>query len=59
MTYGEYYYLVKSDMKLKDGVWITNRPNITIPLRMSKKEAVIYYNEKFSKYWASIKKIDK
>ena len=56
MTYGEYYYLVKSDMKLKDGVWITNRPNITIPLRMSKKEAVIYYNSKFRRYWASIKK---
>jgi len=54
MTYGEYYYLIKYDMKLKDGVWITNKPNITIPLRMSKEEAVAYYSAKFARYWISM-----
>ena len=53
MTYGEYNYLVKNEMKLKDGVWVVNRPSISVPTRMSRKDAAIYYTLKFSKYWES------
>lgn len=55
MTYGEYYYLVKYDMKLVNGTWIGKKPNIKIPPKMSKKDASIYYNEKFNKYWIDMK----
>jgi len=53
MTYGEYYYLIKYDMKLKDGVWVTNKPRMTVPTKMSREVANTYYNDKFSKYWKS------
>ena len=51
MTYGEYYYLVKYNMKLVDGTWVVNTPKMKIPLRMSKEEAAVYYTRKFRKYW--------
>lgn len=51
MTYGEYYYRVKYDMKLVDGEWVANKPKMKVPNRMSKEEADIYYTEKFRKYW--------
>jgi len=54
MTYGEYYYLVKYDMRLKNGVWVTSKPKMTIPTKMSKKDALEYYCNKFEKYWISI-----
>ena len=51
MTYGEYYYQVKYDMKLVDGTWVVNTPKIKIPPRMTKEQAAIYYTRKFRKYW--------
>ena len=51
MTYGEYYYLLKNDMKLKDGVWVAEKPKGVIPSKMSKKEAVVYYTKKLNQYW--------
>ena len=54
MTYGEYYYLVKYDMKLVDGTWVAKSPNIRIPLKMSREEASIYYTLKFREYWDSL-----
>jgi len=54
MTYGEYYYLVKYDMRLKNGVWVTSKPKMTIPTRMPKKDALVYYTNKFRLYWKSI-----
>ncbi len=51
MTYGEYYYLVKYDMKLVNGNWISKPLNIKIPRRMSREDAAIYYTEKLRKYW--------
>ena len=55
MTYGEYNYLVKYDMKLVDGSWITKPPNMKTPLKMSKEEASKYYTLKFKDYWSSLK----
>jgi len=40
-------------MCLRDGVWVTNKPKITIPIKMTKKEAAAYYTEKFNNYWNS------
>ncbi|QOY50937.1 hypothetical protein [Candidatus Sulfurimonas baltica] len=54
MTYGEYYYLVKYDMKLVDGSWIAKSPNMKIPLQMSREEASVYYTLKFREYWKSL-----
>jgi len=51
MTYGEYHYLIKYDMKLVNGSWVAKKPHNTIPQRMSKKEACIYYTQKLKKYW--------
>ncbi|MEA1893034.1 MAG: hypothetical protein U9N33_10030 [Campylobacterota bacterium] len=51
MTYGEYYYKVKYDMKLVDGTWVSKPPNMKIPARMSREDADVYYSEKFRKYW--------
>jgi len=51
MTYGEYYYQVKYDMKLVDGNWIANTPKMKVPTRMSREEADIYYTRKFREYW--------
>ncbi len=56
MTYGEYYYLVKYDMKLIDGVWVSRKPSVTIPTKMVKKEATVYYTNKFRKYWKNLEK---
>ncbi|MFT5659703.1 MAG: hypothetical protein ACI9TV_000325 [Sulfurimonas sp.] len=53
MTYGEYNYLLKESMTLKNGVWIATRPAMSTPAKMSRKEASIYYTCKFSKYWES------
>jgi hypothetical protein len=53
MTYGEYYYMIKHNMKLVNGEWIVNKPDVAIPLRMSKKQANIYYTQKFRNYWKS------
>ena len=58
MTYGEYYYLVKYDMKLVDGTWISKPPYVKIPKRMSKEDASIYYTNKFSKYFQSKNKLN-
>ena len=57
MTYGEYYYQVKYDMKLVEGTWVANTPKIKIPPKMSKDEAAIYYTHKFRKYWGTQKRI--
>ena len=54
MTYGEYYYLVKYDMKLVDASWIVKPPYKKIPHKMSKPDASIYYTLKFKKYWESL-----
>jgi hypothetical protein len=51
MTYGEYHYAVKYDMRLVNGEWVVNKPNITIPNKMSKEDAGIYYTNKFREYW--------
>jgi len=59
MTYGEYHYLVKYDMKLVNGEWVVNKPNVTIPNKMSKEDANIYYNRKFRDYWDSWTKSQK
>ncbi len=56
MTYGEYYYHIKYAINLEKGKWVTNKPTMARPKQMSKKEAIIYYNAKFSEYW---KKVDK
>ncbi len=53
MTYGEYYYRVKYDMKLVDGTWTSQPLNMKIPIKMSKNEASIYYTRKFREYWKS------
>ena len=55
MTYGEYYYLLKSDMRLVNGNWVARKPNAVIPPRMSRKQASVYYAEKFKKYWETTK----
>jgi len=55
MTYGEYHYLVKYDMRLVNGDWVVNKPNVSIPNRMSKDQASVYYTKKFQKYWESKK----
>ena len=52
MTYGEYHYLIKYDMKLVNGTWVAKKPHNTIPQRMSKKEAALYYTQKLNKYWS-------
>ena len=51
MTYGEYYYLVKYDMKLVNGDWVAKRPYTKIPSRMSRDEAAVYYTHKLKDYW--------
>lgn len=56
MTYGEYHYLVKYDMRLVNGEWVVNKPNVAIPNRMSKEQASAYYTKKFQTYWDSLKK---
>ena len=53
MTYGEYNYLVKHKMKLKDGIWVVSKPSTSVPTRMSRKDAAIYYTLKFREYWES------
>ncbi len=53
MTYGEYYYLIKYDMCLKNGVWVTNKPRVTIPPKMKRDDALIYYTAKFRKYFGT------
>ena len=55
MTYGEYYYRVKYDMKLVNGNWVSKPAYMKIPRRMSRKDAAIYYTEKLRKYWDNIK----
>ncbi len=55
MTYGEYYYLLKYDMKLVNGNWISNPPKIKIPAKMSKEKATIYYTNKLREYWKNKK----
>lgn len=52
MTYGEYYYLLKYDMKLVNGNWVARKPNTVIPQRMPRDKASAYYSEKFNNYWA-------
>lgn len=56
MTYGEYYYLIKYDMKLIDGVWVSKKPSVTIPTRMPKRDASAYYRKKFNRYWETLEK---
>ncbi len=51
MTYGEYYYLIKYDMRLIDGAWVTTKPKVTVPTKMRKNEALVYYTNKLKKYW--------
>ena len=51
MTYGEYYYLLKYDMKLVNGIWVAKKPLLKIPEKMSKEEASTYYREKLREYW--------
>ena len=54
MTYGEYYYLIKYDMRLVNGVWVATKPRVTIPTRMKRVEALRYYTDKLNNYWESI-----
>ncbi len=51
MTYGEYHYLIKYDMKLVNGSWVAKKPHNTIPSKMTKEEASLYYKQKLNKYW--------
>ena len=51
MTYGEYHYLVKYDMKLINGTWVAKKPHNTIPSKMTKEDASVYYTQKLNKYW--------
>lgn len=51
MTYGEYYYLVKYNMKLVGGKWVANAPKIKIPPKMSREDAAVYYTRKLKEYW--------
>jgi len=53
MTYGEYYYLIKYDMRLVNGVWVATKPRVTIPTRMKRQEALRYYTDKLNEYWDS------
>ena len=55
MTYGEYYYLVKYDINLVNGNWVSKPLNIKIPQRMSRDKAAIYCTVKLRKYWDEIK----
>lgn len=55
MTYGEYYYLVKYDMKLVDGTWVAKTPYIKVPEKMSRNAASTYYTLKFREYWDRVK----
>jgi len=55
MTYGEYYYRVKYDMKLINGNWISKPMKTKMPQRMQREEASIYYTQKFREYWKSSK----
>jgi len=41
-------------MKLVNGEWVVNKPNVAIPNRMSKEEANAYYNRKFREYWDTV-----
>lgn len=56
MTYGEYHYIIKYDMKLVNGDWVVNKPNIAIPNKMSKEKAEQYYTAKLRAYWEEQKK---
>ena len=51
MTYGEYNYHVKNNIKLRNGVWVADKPSGNIPTRMSREAAAVYYTLKFRKYW--------
>ena len=53
MTYGEYHYIIKYDMRLKDGKWVTTKPNSSIPKKMTRAVAFEYYTEKLDSYWKS------
>ncbi len=57
MTYGEYHYLVKYDMKLKNGKWVATKPHSSIPKKMSRDSASTYYKEVFRLYWKT-KRLD-
>ena len=51
MTYGEYYYQFKYDMKLVNGSWVSTPPTKKIPSQMDREEASVYYTLKFREYW--------
>ena len=51
MTYGEYHYQAKNNVKLKNGVWVMDKPNGSVPPRMSREDAAKYYTMKFREYW--------
>jgi len=53
MTYGEYHYFIKYKMRLKDGRWVTSKPNIPMPKKMPRDLAATYYTLKLSFYWKS------
>lgn len=55
MTYGEYHYYIKYSIDLIDGKWVGKSPNITVPKKMSKEDAIIYYNGKLRDYWNNSK----
>ncbi len=57
MTYGEYYYRIKYDMRLKDGKWVTSRPNMNIPKKMTRVVASQYYSHKLAYYWKTREEI--
>jgi hypothetical protein len=54
MTYGEYHYKVKHELKLKNGVWTAYKPRMGVPTRMSTTEASKYYTLKLREYWESV-----
>ena len=55
MTYGEYYYKVKYNMKLVDGTWVADIPKMKIPVKMSKQDATLYYTSKLRDYFGKKK----
>ncbi len=51
MTYGEYYYLVKYDIKLINDKWVSKPIKMNVPKQMSREDATVYYAHKFREYW--------
>ena len=51
LTYGEYWVHIKWSMKMIDGIWILDKPNVSQPTQMNREDATIYYTQKIKAYW--------